>query len=59
MNTKEITKARFDILAGYTRQPGSFLFGEEREYLSSQDDRVLGVLLMDTSDDDSDISSPL
>ena len=50
MHIKEITKARFDILAGYTRQPGSFLFGEEREYLSSKDDRVLGVLLRDTSD---------
>lgn len=52
MQIREISKQRFEILAGYTRQPGAFLFADELAYFSTDDDRVLGVLARDTSDDD-------
>ncbi|MCU1251037.1 MAG: hypothetical protein JWQ49_4066 [Edaphobacter sp.] len=49
---KEISKTRFDILAGYTRLPGAFLFGKELAYFSIASDRVLGVFIRDTTDGD-------
>lgn len=47
-----ISKRRFDALAGYIRAPASILFGEELEWFSQGDDRVLGLLIRDRTDND-------
>lgn len=47
----QVTKMRFDIFAGYARQPGSVL-AHELEYFSIAQERVLGMLFQDTIDRD-------
>lgn len=47
-----IEKRRFDALAGYIRSPLAALTGEELEWYSAGNDRVLGIVLRDRSDHD-------
>jgi hypothetical protein len=49
---KEVSKSRFDALAGYTREPGTALIVEEISWFSSENDVVLGMLARDRTDDD-------
>jgi hypothetical protein len=48
----KISKRRFDALAGYIRRPQIVLFCEELDWYSESNDRVLGVLAKDTTDND-------
>lgn len=47
-----VSRIRFDALAGYIRDPRSALVSEELGWYSDNDERVLGLLLRDTVDDD-------
>jgi hypothetical protein len=49
---KRLSRLRFDALAGYIRDPRSALVSEELAWYGEQDERVLGVILRDTVDDD-------
>lgn len=50
MNT--LTKQRFDALMGSTRGPWTHIAGIEREWYSEQDEKVLCVIVEDTTDSD-------
>ena len=43
-----ISKARFDILAGYARKPGAALLGQEIAWFESKSRQVLALLVLDT-----------
>ena len=47
-----LTKRRFDGLAGYTRHPRVLLLVQEIDWLSTPDERVLGVVTFDRQDHD-------
>ncbi|WP_282044992.1 hypothetical protein [Roseibium album] len=47
-----ISIQRFNALAGYARHPRAVLDGEECGWFSHADDRVLGVLIRDRTDND-------
>lgn len=49
---KPISPLRFDALAGYARHPRTLLFAEELAYYEHADERVLGLLIRDRTDDD-------
>lgn len=49
---QRISRIRFDALAGYIRDPRSVLVSEEIAWYSHDDERLLGVILRDTVDDD-------
>jgi hypothetical protein len=49
---KEISKSRFEAMAGYTREPGTALIVEELEWFASDNGVVLGLLARDRIDDD-------
>ncbi len=49
---QRLSQIRFDALAGYIRSPQSALVSEEIGWYSDADERVLGVILRDTVDDD-------
>jgi hypothetical protein len=49
---RPISRLRFDALAGYARDPRAVLIGEELGYFEHADERVLGVLMRDRSDND-------
>jgi hypothetical protein len=49
---KALTLSRFDALAGYIRSPESLLISRELEWYADDAERVLGVLLLDLSDQD-------
>ena len=44
----QISDARFNILAGYTRLPGADLFGREFAWFESTSGQVLALLIVDT-----------
>jgi hypothetical protein len=52
MAMKEISKNRFNALAGYIREPGTAFIVEELSWYSSDNDVVLGMLARDRTDDD-------
>jgi len=43
---------RFNALAGYTRSPAAGYFSEELEWYVNEDESLIGVLLLDTVDND-------
>jgi hypothetical protein len=47
---KRLSKLRFDALAGYIRSPYSFLFAEELDWFQAGDEKLLGVVSIDTTD---------
>lgn len=49
---RPISRARFDALAGYCRQPGSTLVYEEIGWFEHANERVLGMLPRDYEDND-------
>jgi ribosomal protein L30/L7E len=49
---KPLSRLRFDALAGYAREPELIRFAEELEWYASHDERVIGMLLRDRTDDD-------
>lgn len=49
---KEISKVRFDALAGYARQPTAYLWGEEVRWLQAAGEALLIVVIRDFEDDD-------
>lgn len=49
---KPISRIRFDALAGYARHPRSILGCEELGYFEHADERVLGLLIRDRTDND-------
>lgn len=49
---QRISQLRFDALAGYIRDPRSALVSEEIGWYSNDDERVLGLILRDTVDND-------
>ncbi len=49
---RRLSQVRFDALAGYIRDPRSALVSEEIGWYSDSDERVLGLLLRDTVDED-------
>src|SRR5258708_20705762 len=49
---KQISKLRFDALAGYIRKPQAGLFGEELEWYSEGDERIVSAVIRDLDDDD-------
>jgi hypothetical protein len=51
---KAISKVRFDALAGYSRTPWLCLFVEEYGWFEDGNEKVLGVLAFDLSDEDYD-----
>jgi hypothetical protein len=51
-NVRPIPRLRFDALAGYIRQPSSALVAEELAWYAHADGRVLGLLLLDRTDQD-------
>jgi hypothetical protein len=48
----EISRLRFDTLAGYSRAPATVIVAEERGWFEESRERVLGVLFRDRIDDD-------
>jgi hypothetical protein len=52
MHIKPLARRRFDALAGYTRKPELVLFAEEIEWYASHDERLIGMLLRDRTDND-------
>lgn len=51
MELKRLCQPRFDALC-YSRQPLAAFIGREVEWWSDSDERVLGVVLLDTTDND-------
>ena len=49
---RPISKVRFDALGGYARTPAAGIFGEELAYFEHANERVLGMLLRDRTDND-------
>jgi hypothetical protein len=49
---RPISRLRFNALAGYARQPQTFLFAEELGWFEHASERVLGVLIRDRTDND-------
>jgi len=49
---RRISRLRFDALAGYSRQPSAELFAAELEWYEHQTGSVLGVLILDRTDED-------
>ena len=49
---KPISRLRFDALAGYARHPRTVLTADELGYFEHADERVLGILIRDKSDND-------
>ena len=49
---RPIERRRFDALAGYTRRPESVYFMRELSWYEEGDETLLGVVGLDTSDDD-------
>lgn len=49
---KEISRIRFNALAGYARDPRTILTAEELGYFEHDNERVLGILVRDRTDDD-------
>jgi hypothetical protein len=49
---RTISQLRYDALAGYTRTPFTLIFGIEHEWWSEANDKVLGVIVEDTTDRD-------
>lgn len=49
---QELSKQRYEALAGYTRHPNTVLFTEEIGGYKTPDERVLGVVTRDFYDDD-------
>ncbi len=48
----EIDVKRFNALAGYSRSPAAAYFSRELAWYSNADESILGVLLLDTCDND-------
>lgn len=49
---KEISIPRFQALVGFTRNPAASFFSQELEWYSDSEERILGILILDTEDDD-------
>lgn len=49
---KEISRVRFNAIAGYARQPMSQVYGEEISYYESKDGSLVGMIIRDRTDDD-------
>jgi len=49
---KSLDKKRFDALAGYSRSPASAYVSRELGWYSNEDESVLGIVLIDTVDND-------
>jgi hypothetical protein len=49
---ERILPTRFQVLAGYVRQPSATLYADELEYFSEGNERVLGILAQDRIDQD-------
>jgi hypothetical protein len=49
---KTLTLNRFNLLAGYSRRPGSQVLSEELEWFEIGNERLLGVVLFDRTDRD-------
>jgi hypothetical protein len=49
---KEISRIRFNALAGYARHPRTVLTAEELGYYEHADERVLGIVVRDRADND-------
>jgi hypothetical protein len=49
---EQLTKERFDALMGSTRNPWTRITGVEREWYSEQNEKALGVIVEDTTDND-------
>ena len=49
---RPISRLRFNALAGYARNPRTVLMAEELGWFEHADERVLGVLIRDRTDDD-------
>ena len=49
---KEISKARFDCLAGYARSPHIVFIVEELNWMATDDERVVALLTRDRVDED-------
>jgi hypothetical protein len=49
---RPISRLRFDALAAYARDPRANLLSEELGYFEHADERVLGILIRDRTDDD-------
>jgi len=47
---KRLSKLRFDALAGYIRSPYSVFFASELDWFQAGDEKLLGVVSIDTSD---------
>jgi hypothetical protein len=50
---RRLSKLRFDALAGYIRNPYSIFFAEELDCFQAGDEKFLGLVSIDTSDNDS------
>lgn len=49
---KELSRLRFDALAGYIRDPRTVVMFEELEWYATIDERLLGMVVRDCTDDD-------
>lgn len=49
---RSISRLRFDALAAYARDPRAHVFSEELGYFEHSNERVLGILIRDRTDDD-------
>lgn len=49
---KDLDEKRFNVLAGYSRSPAAAYVSRELSWYSNEDETVLGVLLLDTIDND-------
>lgn len=49
---KDISKLRFDSIAGYARHPKAALTGEEMAYYETEDGSLLGLIVKDRTDSD-------
>lgn len=49
---KDISKLRFDSIAGYARHPKAALTGEEMAYYETEDGSLLGMIVKDRADGD-------
>lgn len=49
---KELSRRRFDALAGYIRRPEIVLFVDEIEWHATSDERLIGLLALDRVDND-------
>lgn len=47
-----ISRLRFDALAGYSRQPSAELFADELSWYEHRRAPILGVLIIDITDED-------